>query len=230
MPRTFRIPCMVGVAIFAVAAMASSARATLVMDFNYPTSGTVNDDVGPCSFCANLSVASYTEDGIVDYSYSADPIEHLLSANYPALNLALGLSGVPPAIYTGPYFSEQGIVLVGGGYFNVESFELVGCGGTLEALDVVGATVNNKAGVGTSVCQGLVSYDVSTDPLWQHVNELTFSADGSFVMNSYELANLVLDPVSAVPEPGSLVILTTGLAGLCLFRRRQRKAAGGLKC
>jgi hypothetical protein len=56
---------------------------------------------------------------------------------------------------------------------------------------------------------------------WAGIDELTFSA----TLDNLSLTNFVVnEPLSAVPEPASLLVVGTALAGLCAFRRRRRES------
>ncbi len=212
--RSFTVTALAGGLSALATLMPAPAHATLVMDFNYPAYGIINDNVEPCG---GGEVSSYTENGILADSYCT-PIQNLL-VDVPSTTV--------PGLFTGNYFSAVGIQLVGGGQFNVVSFELLGCGGTLEAYQ----GSNPLGGIETAdnCILGLATFDVLGEPEWSNLTSLLFSADGSGLQNNLYMADLVLSPAVSAPEPSSLALWGAALASLlglgALRRRKARKAA-----
>jgi PEP-CTERM motif len=88
-----------------------------------------------------------------------------------------------------------------------------------EKLEVYGS--NTSGNLGTFIV-GLTSADgdtlIPTAQNWQFLNFISSTSSGNNV-----LLHLIDGDPSSVPEPGTFALLGAGLAGLGLFRRRDRK-------
>lgn len=103
----------------------------------------------------------------------------------------------------------------------------------VEAVDVNGATIVQSWDFGDSAADGSFAFELFDDPaafaLFSHVRSLTFFActfnDAGACENvnqnlsQFALDNIVLVALQ-VPEPGTLLLLAVGLAGLSIRSRR----------
>ena len=108
------------------------------------------------------------------------------------------------------------ITQTGGGSFNFYSAFVGSLQGSTDTYTVTGYDAFNTVLYSQAVTVGAVGYTEIFN--WQSVDKVTFSTSYS--------ANLTLDDVefsSPTPEPASLVLLATGLAGVFGVARRRRR-------
>lgn len=136
------------------------------------------------------------------------------SGNYFAYLGAVGSLG----------FLSQTVTDIAGATYQI-SFWLASNGATPSEFDIEwnGVSLYDKANL-SAFAYTEFTFDVTGNG----ADTLTFSErnDPSF----FALDDVGLNPVSAVPapEPASIAILTSALAGFRLIRRRRRRSAGGV--
>lgn len=83
---------------------------------------------------------------------------------------------------------------------------------------------NVATGGGAAANDGAGPFIGYADPLgFDHVRYTSLGSPGEFAMNQLTFSRV--DQVGTVPEPASMTLLATGLAGLAASRRRRKAAA-----
>lgn len=169
-----------------------------------------------------------------DLEFDADPLRTVTLSDYEVGSLACGPSGITSEQNENTYFTSAGYSLLTKIDFDEDAsnyndsnefFSITGLGGTSGtfsmATGLTDATVVFKYGSGQS------------DPDWISFVISDIAADESFWSNWTVNQNQALSHVSIwggdytvpVPEPGTALLLATGIFGLVASRKRLKKAA-----
>ena len=159
------------------------------------------DTMGPIDIDNNTNVATYQESGFTLSGQAASylTVGGIGSAGSGGLFLATG--------------NPLTLALTGGGLFNLLSLDygLLSPPGAGD-LTVEGLLDDNSLLTAMLALGDLASFQFQG---WSGLRSVTFSAT----------ADLVLDNINAVPEPGTAALAALALSGLALARRRRAPAA-----
>ncbi len=150
---------------------------------------------------------------------------YTVTATSGAWNVNNSTFGAPiPSIFTSSGAGTVSVTRNAGTYFTFSGVDLGEYGGTGDGYTITGSYLGNTVFTLTgTLTSAFVDYGTafSADPLSQltiHFTDLDDNLD-NIVVNNYT-------PLAATPEPGSLVLVLTGAAGVATTMLRRRMAAG----